>query len=211
MKHDWQQSPASCWAVQRHVGAAYLSSSSARFQEFSSFFIFCFPLAVSEWIIDITSHSLGFFFPQLIGNRFLGSGGASTSIQKCWIWEGSEGPMTCHFLKSLGKDSVCDINQDLKASSRTRPSGSEKRPIQRMSFCGVCFCKRSGQSVSAFHKSVAGPADCSCPTFNFQSHSIYFYLIAVKFPARPFASCLGQPSVEPLILTLIPVHVHTSV
>lgn len=82
--------------------------------------------------------------------------------------------MTCHFLKSLGKDSVCDINQDLKASSRTRPSGSEKQPIQRMSFCGVCFCKRSGQSVSAFHKSEAGPADFSCPSFNFQSHSIYF-------------------------------------
>lgn len=113
------------------------------------------------------------FFP-VKSNRFLGSGGASTSIQKCWIWEGSEGPMTCHFLKCLGKDSVCDINQDLKASSRTRPSGSEKQPIQRMSFCGVCFCKRSGQSVSAFHKSDAGPADFSCPSFNFQSHSIYF-------------------------------------
>lgn len=180
MKHDWQQSPASYWAAQRHVGTAYLSPLSfewdggAGFQEFSSFLLF--PprrFWVNHWH-PRSRVTLGVFFFQLKGNRFLGSGGASTSIQKCWIWEGSEGPMTCHFLKSLGKDSVCDINQDLKASSRTCPSGSEKQPIQRMSFGGVCFCKRSGQSVSAFHKSEAGPADFSCPSFNFQSHSIYF-------------------------------------
>lgn len=139
------------------------------------FFFFLFPprrFRVNHWH-PRSRVTLVFFFP-VKRNRFLGSGGASTSIQKCWIWEGSEGPMTCHFLKSLGQDSVCDINQDLKASSRTRPSGSEKQPIQRMSFGGVCFCKRSGQSVSAFHKSEAGPADFSCPSFNFQSHSIYF-------------------------------------
>lgn len=75
------------------------------------------------------------------------------------------------FSKTLGKDSLCDVNQDLKVSQVIQVGQKKKQPIQQMGFVEFVFLVLK-QSASAFHKSNASTADFSCPSFKVQSHEV---------------------------------------